>query len=185
MVSLTSEQSLAWCAERGVRIDATSGAHTVSFVGSSAYRFRFQPPADPPGRVALANAIAVPHVLSSAEEAFGGGLFWLQDWDIWSDTIERVGLELLQLSLVVEPDCRGLHEAPARFYAADELVKAQTAISLVLLFEWNAYVIPSAHSPVFNISHHGYVDVISNELLEHESLSARFLKVWKQLPIVE
>lgn len=181
MLYLTPLDASGWCATRGVWTRGDTPSSKLAIGNGLSQRFRFEPPIDPAGRVALANAIAVPRVLSTGDETFAGGLVWLRDWDIWSNTVERVGLELLRsvFRVVAGSSVRG---TPARWYGPGELVQFQTAISLVLLFEWEADIVLEAGSPAFHISHERYVEVATKEVSEHEALQKCFLSAWKQLP---
>ena len=90
--------------------------------------------------------------------AFAGGMFWLTDWDIWTETIERAG-RLLRCRLLGEH--QGQTDAfgsQAELYSADEGIEIQGAVTLALIFEWDAYVIPAVGDVLGFISHDGYVE---------------------------
>lgn len=84
-------------------------------------------------------------------------LIWLLDWDIWSVERERVGLRLLEALL----GGRDFKAFPAAEFRRDELSEAQSMLVLILLFQWDAVVLPSHGEFLATFSHHGSVEVVA------------------------
>lgn len=84
-------------------------------------------------------------------------LVWLLDWDIWSVERERVGLRLLE-ALLGNRDFKAL---PAVEFGRDELGDAQSMITVIALFQWDAVVLPSHGEYLATFSHHGSVEILA------------------------
>jgi hypothetical protein len=109
-------------------------------------------------------------LIKDEENAFGGALVWLTDWDIWSETIERVGLELLR---GVRNSDNAVRETPAHLFEPSEQVGTHVLLSLIMLFQWDAFLIPPVGRTIVRASHDGYVEISANS---PEDMT--FLKAW-------
>jgi hypothetical protein len=68
---------------------------------------------------------------------FRGGLIWLVDWNIWSETTEAVGLAVLEAARI-SANAPPVDAAPAQLFDPGEMLGAQIALGLPLLFGWDA-----------------------------------------------
>jgi hypothetical protein len=165
---LTREEAVRWCAERGVEARLERFA-TLGLAGSVESIWIRVPPEDRRS-VALACVLLMSEVEDDLEESFAGGLLWLTDWDIWSEITERVGL-LLLAGLRGGADPR---ESPAELFEAARLPAAQAALTLPLLFQWDAWFVPSVPRWAAAVSHHGHVDVVADSDARLAALFERF-----------
>jgi hypothetical protein len=103
-----------------------------------------------------------------------GGLVWLADWNIWSETTERVGQRLLE-ALRGGNAAPALSDSPASLVTEGELVDTQALLALPILFQWDAYFIPASCRFVAFVSHHEFVKLGSRDDSSFDSLMMRFV----------
>ena len=174
MEILAANDASRWCEDHGIGSPQPSSIFEPGFSSGTRTKFQIVIPASPPDRIALANALLVPSILETGLEEFQGGLFWMTDYDIWSETIERVGLQLLEMQFAPFRN-----DQPARLFTPDELVDAQIALGLTLLFEWDAFFAPELTNRVVFVSHHGYVEVHVQSDDDLRRWSAQFAKAYE------
>jgi hypothetical protein len=155
MQLLDDKEAARWCAARQLVV-------THDWINRLAFQRGY-----PVGvRVRVPNtdrqSVAVAFVLLTAaahgEEEFSGGLLWLQDWDVWSEVMERPGRTLL--AALRSPDSRAsdFKAAPAHLFEAAEFALAQATALLPILFQWDAWFVPATPECFYRISHEGYVE---------------------------
>jgi hypothetical protein len=164
----TDEQAEHWCSEPGVVLSgAISREVRLNFSSANTW-FRFQIPKRPAAVVGLAYVIVLTDVPDYDESNFDGALVWFRRWEIWSESIDRVGYELVlgvRRSLGHE---ESIDLCPALVLGRNGVVSTQTYVSLPLLFSWDALYIPSKATFAASISHEGYVEIVC----AHEALPA-------------
>lgn len=87
---------------------------------------------------------------------FAGALVWIRSWGFWNEDSENLGEKLIT-SLRrdgVGPGVPSLADAPIHLFAKDELVSAHAAVSIAMLFQWDALVVPESGDFIAHISHH-------------------------------
>jgi hypothetical protein len=103
-------------------------------------------------------------------ELFAGGLVWITETGIWSPQTERVGIALLRSFAFA---CTGrslIGEVTAILVGKDELIEAQAALYIALLFKWDALLVHEGTQTFFRVSHHGIVIATSSSATMIDSL---------------
>jgi len=152
MRTMSDAQAHGWCAERDVHVElGPPGGLRLGDGGES--RFRVSVPDEATAVVALAYVIVMTGVESYEEENFKGAMVWMRRWEIWSESIDRVGYSFMGADAPTD-------QTPARLFAAGEFVGAQAALSLPMMFQWDALFVPAMAGFSVEISHHGHFDFI-------------------------
>lgn len=171
---ISDDEAAAWCADRRLRTDGKLVSDRISFVERDSPRFRVEVRGSPTQIVGLAYVIAMTGVSGDDEDAFEGGLLWLQRWEIWSETVDRVGYAFMTTIERASDGASTLSLAPGRVFLQTELVNAHASLSLPMMFQWDAHYVPTGGEFFVQTSHHGYVDFVSRNTSTHEQLVARF-----------
>lgn len=171
---LSDEQAIRWCAERGLRAVNDLPTTRIGFPGAESHRLRFAVAGSATEVVGLGYALAMTAVPRDDETEFQGGLIWLQDWDIWSETTERVGHLLLDALRKSAKVPESMEASPAHLFGPPEFVEAHTVLALALLFQWDALYVPVVGDYFAFLSHHGHIDVVTRNPKLHSDLLARF-----------
>ena len=168
MQVLTKTEAMDWLPRAGVVCDADgdlafrNGKNRVIAVPlpDKAYRVPY-----------LANLL----ITGAGDKPFGESLFWFTDWGAAGEVSNRVGFKLLQS---MHADTRPLIEAPARLFAPNEQIEAQSLLTLAILMGWDAYFIPiGGNYFVFN-SNDEFTDVVSNDDETHLRFIAALKAHW-------
>jgi hypothetical protein len=114
-------------------------------------------------------------VAEDDEAQFEGAVLWVTDYAIWSPTFERVGLGLLD---ALAPESK-FGSSRILLFDRHELVYAQSILTLCLLFEWDAYLVPISGESIAFVSHDGPVQVTARTPGLFERLFARFDESWQ------
>jgi len=107
------------------------------------------------------------------EEAFSGGLLWVNAWDIWSESFERVGWRITE-GLRGADNPLSLRDAPGQLFGSGEFVDAQALLLQPMLFQWDAHYIPSSGGFFAHVSHHGDLAIVARDRELGDRLFARF-----------
>jgi len=103
-------------------------------------------------------------------DAFYGGLVWIRRTRIAVPEMEEVALRALERFRLGYGENRSIETAPAHFFRKDESAELAAVVLLVLLAEWDAYVIhPSGD----------WVAFIDND--DHITVSARSPEIAEDL----
>ena len=157
MLLIDSAAATEWCTLRGLAV-RTDWMQRLSFPGGYPVGIRLQTPVAATARVALTEVLLTSDLLVESG-ARCGCLVWLQDWDIWSESVERVGRQLLAGLRGGSALNEEVRSAPAHALDADEFAAAQALIAIPLLFEWDAYWVPENARHLAWITHDGRVEV--------------------------
>jgi hypothetical protein len=174
-VNLVSKtQAAEWCLERGLAGEGSLPATRITFRDGFEQRIRIPVSGSPGEIVTMAYVLLMSDVPDDDERQFAGGLLWLQDWDIWSETTERVGLLLLRGSRCHAKPDYAIKDRPAELFDGSEFPAAQAALALPLMFQWDAYFVPLSGSYFVYSSHHGHVDVVVQDGAQQQAFLRRF-----------
>jgi len=176
MQLLTQPEAKQWCQVRGLTGGETGRASEWEFARDPQPDLEVATDLRPPELVSLASACLLLGTQGGDDPDFAGALVWLLDWDIWSETSERVAVFLTQ-KVRGDTESRlssALRERPATVFSPSELVTAQALVAMPLLFQWDALVVPEPARAAAVISHHGGVLLKSATRVVHEQLSHRF-----------
>lgn len=176
MKLLSDAEAARWCAMLGLEVQADGGTPRIRFAAGGSSHLRISVPVHARDLLTFAYVALMSAIATDDELDFQGALLWLTDWDIWSATTERVGLELLK-ELRAEDLLKGdLRSAPAHLLAADEIIRAQSLLLLPLLFLWDAFYVPPAGGLLCAVSHHGFVDIHARDASTLARLRERFAR---------
>lgn len=171
---LTEEQAQQWCEARGLDVIVSSGRASVRYRTGSA-RIRLPSKGTCVESVQLATALLMTGVADDAEENFAGVLLWFQDWDIWSETTERVGWRIVQ-ALRGGPRSPSIASAPGQLFEPGDFVDAQAMVAQPLIFQWDAYLIPASGDFVARLSHDEGIEITARTSAQAEELFHRFMR---------
>ncbi len=157
MELLTSASAKAWCEAKQLFVRREDLARPRLQFDEGAHAIRIPVPASALHAVALAYVIIMTGVIDDDERNVDGGLIWMVDWDIGSDTHERVGLSLL--SAMRGASGGDVLERPCQLFCENELAVLHTALALPLLFQWDAFFVPISGEFIAFASHDGFVDL--------------------------
>lgn len=158
----TEERELAVVGARGLRL-AYEGGHPVGV----------EIPAPNTTQRLLALGYVLLASAGGGEEDFLGGLLWLNEWDIWSESFERVGWRIAQRLKGVE-EAPSLGDAPAHLFTSHEFIDAQALLLLPMLFQWDAHFVPSSGEFFVYTSHEDRLLVVASNQVVCDRLFARF-----------
>lgn len=153
MLRMDAVDANRWCTSRGFPLSGGEhGGAAAQLVAAKSFSLKL--PEEGLRLVDVANWTLVLDDATSAAP-FESVLVWLLDWDIWSVERERVGMQLMHALL----GASDIKERPAVEFSVAEMSAAQSLISLVALFQWDAIVVPSHGEYLFRFSHHGVADI--------------------------
>jgi hypothetical protein len=160
---LTADEAARWCSQRGIVASKTGALFSLSHSIPEHHRFRAAIDVAPPQLLAMAHSILLQDLAQPAEDDFAGALVWLRDWNIWSETFEKAGLRLADLTRGAFADTsQPLAEAPAQLFGPQEFVAAQITTTLPFLFQWDAYIVPESGRCFILVSHDGHLVFSAN-----------------------
>lgn len=174
MLLVSELESSRWCEQRGLGSSGGLKSGKLAFRDGEQFRSRFAVQGSATDVVSLAYVMIMTGVPNDDEAAFTGGLVVLQDWDIWSETIERVGHLLLHRCRAIVSPTPSVLQSPGHILGATDFTEAQTLVTLPLLFQWEALYVPADGTFACLISHHGHFDILSRGRTTHQRILARF-----------
>ena len=162
MELLTERQAMEWCVERGFRV-GDGPPDRAGFEGVHASRFRIRVPEEATAAIALSYMVLLTEVADYEESNFEGAMVWLRRWQVWSESIDRVGYKLLDGVTGSGTEDGWLNDTPAFVFTGNELVPAHACLSVPMLFQWDAYFLPMGAGFLVFVSHHGYLHIAARE----------------------
>lgn len=174
MLLLSDNEALDWCLKFGVRQSRSLLSDRITLPDVAGRRLRITVADDATAVVGQAYILLMTSIPRYEESAFDGALIWLQRWEIWSESIDRVGYELLNGVRRRPGDEANIDEAPAQVFAHGEFVSAQACLSLPMMFQWDAYFVPAKAPFIAFISHEGFVEFQTRREEDSSMLRERF-----------
>src|SRR2546425_7796991 len=113
MHALGFEDARQWCLARGIRADLARLV-SLSFQGGSSNCLEIPLPREATRSMALAYILLMTLVPDDDESKFEGVLVWIRQWGIWSETTERVGMNIVASIRLAKGEARSVDEARAR-----------------------------------------------------------------------
>jgi len=96
---------------------------------------------------------------------FGGALFWIREWGVWSLQEEAVGYRLVEAMHRAAGQPKSFETAPGHLFRADELQDAIGMLLQPMIFGWDAYYLPhwsyGTHQFFLHVSHDSFVSVVT------------------------
>ncbi len=124
--------------------------------------------------MALAYILLMTQVPDDDESKFEGVLVWIRQWGIWSETTERVGMNIVASIRLAKGEARSVDEARAHLFDEHELVEAHALLLQPLFFEWDAFVVPSSGKYFAMADHDGVLKIVTQDQVTHQGLLHRF-----------
>jgi hypothetical protein len=171
----TNEEAAAWCRDRGFQVEGRPRISSVQLSKRTGHTLRLKIPTQGRQTISMAYVVLMSELEEDVEEYFAGGLLWFRDWNIGSETYERVGLSLLQ-GLRGAGRADDLGTKPALVLGPSEFAVANAAVTLPLLFQWDAWYFPQSGGWMATISHDGYAEVEAETRDLMARLSERFAR---------
>ena len=160
MRTVSDAEAREWCSTRRFEVDQDFPLRAVSrFDG--ARRFRLQIPDEATATVGLAYVLLMSGVREGVEENFDGAVVWFRRWELWSESIDRVGQLMLEAVRTSLGNAGPLDEKPALVYSDREFIPAHASLSLPMLFQWDAFYCPHGGQLLAAVSHHGTIEVLA------------------------
>lgn len=173
MKLLTDPEAAAWRGRvHGAEIDSRLNYQTDDERQFEPLRLRIEGSA--PDVAGLAYMLAITGTPDYDETEFPGAVLRLKRWEIWSESIDRVGyliFEGLRSAALVQ---RSIDAAPAIEFKPGEFLAAHSALLIPMLFQWDAEFTVANGIVSLDVSHDGWVDVYSAEHKSRGPLSERF-----------
>jgi hypothetical protein len=138
MKALTDREAMDWCRASSSQLEF-DGAGLLHMPHES-YTYSVDI-SKMPWRALLPTATSLAFLGSHVPEEFSGGLVWIRRTHIASPDWEEVVLRLLQRFRVGYGESQSLEAARAQLFRSDESAEFAGVILLVLLAEWDAYVV--------------------------------------------
>jgi len=160
MRTVSDAEAQEWCVKRGFVVEHDFPLRAApQFDG--ARRFRLQIPDEATATVGLAYVLLMSGVREGVEANFDGAVVWFRRWELWSESIDRVGQFMLEAVRDTLKNDGPLDEKPALVYSERELIPAHASLSLPMLFQWDAFYCPHGGQLFAAISHHGALEVLA------------------------
>ncbi len=135
MRTLTAKEAQKWCSQAGFR----TPRYRVHYPGFREPQFFVRVPEE--FRLILAFSREI--LTFRDATLFGGGLIWMQGWNIGSPSDSRVGRIIIEDMRRARGELRPLDVAPALLFRDDEMVEMHTALVQVMGFGWVADLVTS------------------------------------------
>lgn len=173
---LSNQQAKAWCETRGVHTDIESGLVSLRYAATGHQCLQAAFPKESPQLIAMAHALLLQDLAEPDAQDFTGALVWLRDWDIWSEASEKAGCRMLELlrAALVGDEAPTIRDAPAHLFSPQEFVDAHLLLTIPLIFQWDAYVIPVSARCFTLVSHEARVRIATRSNTILSRISERF-----------
>jgi hypothetical protein len=163
-----------WCEAEGWQVGDWNPRRRLQSASGESFALTMALGDTPSDALNLTYMLLMTGVTDFEEHKFAGALVWFQRWEIWSETIDRVGYRLI--SALRGDENTTLASAPAQLFSPDELLDAQAFLALPILFQWDVHLIPKDGRFLAFLSHEGRVLLISRDQHMHQSLKRRFAR---------
>lgn len=170
MTQLSFQECAEWCFKRGIIV---SRRGELNYEKTPIDSLTLSLP-----RVGL-EIIALGSVLLShlEDDNYKGSFFWLKDWDIWSPESEAVGMHLFTCQL---PKEASFSSKGGQLFETNELVEQKSLLVIPMLFQWDAYLVPSHGNYIIFVDHDGYIKLVARTASELERIFVS-LASWKPI----
>jgi hypothetical protein len=168
----SQDECLRWCADR--EID-TSGGRPQFRNGKGVFDLALP-------KIGL-KVVVMSGLLSflRGEAAHAETLVWVTDWGMWSESIDSVGGKLWE-RILAGYGYPGLDPSKSRglLFAEPESMDERVILTSIMLFQWDATVVPRDGLHFVRISHDGYISIHA-KTDEVASAIAAPVAEWKQV----
>jgi hypothetical protein len=175
MTHICIEEFLSWAAQLDIEMTSSSkleykpaGAHGSSLLVTTETR-------QPSDLILLANRLVLsnhPADDDDSIEPYTGCKLWLKESGVWNEVQEATATEAYEALL------RGygqqLKREPVLIFGREERSAAVVFILHMILFGWDAYLVPASGVFLCHISHDGYIQVIPRHPETQSAIANRF-----------
>jgi hypothetical protein len=148
---LTNEESRQWCEGRGITLAAP---HMPSLDGAK------HKVVVPLNGKEWSQLTWVSAFTAESLKPFDVCLLWVTQWGVWPSS---ENLHLFYRLRETYGERRLLHDAPGHLFLDYEAADLTTFIELVLIFGWDAYLLPRPGYANAFISHDGFLDFYTDD----------------------
>ncbi len=156
---MDTSEARRWCENRGIIVRMDGDVPTISHSAKSR-RVSVDAPPAVARSAALLRALMLVGADNDVETSFEGGLLWFREWTIWSPALDRLGMYIVD---ALRGNRGQLDAYPAQEFGAGELLQAHAAVLQPVLFQWDAYFVPSSAAYVIFISHESAIEVDASD----------------------
>lgn len=159
MKVLNLEPASGWCEERGIASTCVGKRVELQYADNGRQCVRATLTTQSPPVIAM--ALLLQDLAEPDPKDFGGCLVWLREWGIWNEYVERAGDRMLGTLRrgMSESNVPAISDTPAQVFGPQEFIDAQVLVTVPLIFQWDAYVVPASARCVIRISHDDYIQV--------------------------
>lgn len=155
----------------------------LSFHEGSGRSFRVDVPANASRAISLAYVIVMSDVATDDEPDFIGSSLWLEDWNIWGEASDRVGVHLLEALRQQSGSSDSPRDTPVMVFGTAELSVAHSLLTLCLLFQWDAQYLAGSKRFCASVDHDGFIEIVATSDSMHRALFERFSRGgWSPYP---
>ena len=173
MQQLSDVEAEAWCASKGLTVAPGLASARIQLPIQTP-RVRLVTRGNAVTLAGLAYSLLLSPSLPRDEAHFEGALVWLQRWELWSESIDRMGYALIGGLRGERAESAGLDQRPAQLFGPEEFVQASACLLIPLIFQWDAFLIPSNGRMVVFMSHEERLEVMCVRDEERMELVERF-----------
>ena len=173
-MQLLSDPEAAEWRSKALALELNSVSKRSADSGPPPARVRLRVQGSAPDLTGLAYMLAITGAPEYEEDAFSGALLWFKRWEVWSESIDRVGYLLLERLRSTAPAQLSLVAGPAMQFEPSEFVLAHAALLIPMLFQWDATFTLSSGAFRVDVSHEGWVDVFASAQISGDFLRKRF-----------
>jgi hypothetical protein len=174
MKTLTDEEAMNWCKQWPLQLEFDHDGLLCAPSNGRTYVVDISKIA---WRELLPTARSLAFLGCHVTEAFYGGLVWIRRTRIAVPEMEDVVLRALERFRMGFGENRSLETAPAHFFRHDESNEFSAVLLLVLLAEWDAYVVQPSGEWLAFISHDDHITVTARTSEKAEDLKGS-LETW-------
>jgi hypothetical protein len=173
MQLLTAREAESWKARHSVvKRDLPASGQEEMRESSSAFRIRADGIAS--DVAGLAYMLTLTGSADYDESQFPGAILLLKRWEVWSESIDRIGTTIMESLRLSDGAGHTLDEAPAMRFSSAEFVQASSALLIPLLFQWDAEFAVEGGKLRMNISHDGWIDIFPSSEVSLDTIAKRF-----------
>jgi len=160
MKTLTDKEAMEWCKQWPRQLDFDEGLMRAPS-GAHAYRVDLS---KMHWRELVPTARSMAFLGCHTVEAFSGGLTWIRRTRIAVPELEEVTLRTLERFRLGYGENRSVETAAAHFFRKDESAEFAAVLLVILLAEWDAYVVHPSGDWVAFIDNDNHVTVTARSV---------------------
>jgi hypothetical protein len=176
MKILTDKEAMEWCKQWPLQLEFDEGGLLRAPREGSTYRVDIS---KMPWRHLLSTARSLAHLGCHSVDAFSGGLVWIRRTCIAVPEMEQVVVRALERFRLGYGENRSLETARAHLFRNDESAECSATLLLLLLAEWDAYLVHPSGDWVAFIDNDNHITVTAKSAEMANDLKGS-LETWGQ-----